>query len=272
MCVIAFRGLLTNFKVSQAECGIKEEPDHLSETSVKFLVYTARKIDFYLKWAFLDYKSSFNSQAATKWYASLQLLKRGALYFFSLMCYISKSQGRNIDNLAPVGQFPDDNSNLNSWMAMKWHIQLLGAWKKVSRGYLSNLNFARAENSIWISFEISRPLAATKSLIYALFQLSKTIQTLAISPLGNQIYHWHQDTHWYDFAKETIFSWFINGRIDSKTKCFYHWFLYKWHIFFREQVFCVWYVNPCLIVASCITILPSSDGICAFLTKKTMGP
>ena len=88
------------------------------------------------------------------------------------------------------------------------------------------------------------------------------------SPLGNQIYHLHQDTHWYDFAKETIFSWFINGRIDSKTKCFYYWFLYKWHIFFREQAFCVWYVNPCLIVASCITILPSSDGICAFLTKK----
>ena len=31
------------------------------------------------------------------------------------------TSAKKIDDLAPIWEFPDDNSNLNSWVAMKWH-------------------------------------------------------------------------------------------------------------------------------------------------------
>ena len=42
--------------------------------------------------------------------------------FYGVFCQISRSQGRNIDDLAPISAFLDDNSSWNSWMAMQLHI------------------------------------------------------------------------------------------------------------------------------------------------------
>ena len=75
--------------------------------------------------------------------------------------------GGNIDYLAPFWAFPDNNSNLNKWIDMKWHAYLLGARKRfpvVFGGHLSNFKLARDEKSIWILFEI----ATVRSLKFAL--------------------------------------------------------------------------------------------------------
>ena len=53
---------------------------------------------------------------------SLKGHRRGALLFFELICQILRSQGQKNADLAPIWAFLDDNSNLNSKMAIKWHI------------------------------------------------------------------------------------------------------------------------------------------------------
>ena len=73
----------------------------------------------------------------------------------------------------PDWAFPDCNSSLNSPMATKWCTKLEVAKKRcpiVLQGHLSNLTVTRAEKlKIWIQFEITRPVAAIKSLRFALF-------------------------------------------------------------------------------------------------------
>ena len=39
------------------------------------------------------------------------------------------NMGCKMNNLVLIWAMPNDNSNLVSWMAMKWHTQLLGAWR-----------------------------------------------------------------------------------------------------------------------------------------------
>ena len=72
----------------------------------------------------------------------------------------------------PNWAFPDCNSILNSPMAMKWCTKLEVALKRcpiVLQGHSSNFMVTRAEKLIWIQFEITRPVAAIKSLRFALF-------------------------------------------------------------------------------------------------------
>ena len=50
--------------------------------------------------------------------------------FFRSSLQFQGQKGRKIDNVALIWVFLDDNSNLNLWMAMKWHTLLLVAWKR----------------------------------------------------------------------------------------------------------------------------------------------
>ena len=76
----------------------------------------------------------------------------------------------------PDWAFPDCNSSLYSPMAMKWCKKLKVAQKRcpiVLQGHPSNCTVTRAEKlTIWIQFEITRPVAAIKSLRFALFSKS----------------------------------------------------------------------------------------------------
>ena len=81
--------------------------------------------------------------------------------------------GQNIINFDPNWAFPDCNSSLNSLMDLKWCTKLDLVKKKcpiVFRGHPSNFKVTRAEKStIWIQLEITRLVAAIKSLRFALF-------------------------------------------------------------------------------------------------------
>ena len=97
-------------------------------------------------------------------------------YWFSLSLVIFQGHtGRKID-FSQIWAFPYDNSNLNSGMAMKWHIvsrymeeghpyrfyevfiQILKSHGQKIRWYGSDLS------------KITRPVAAIKSLRFALFE------------------------------------------------------------------------------------------------------
>ena len=87
-----------------------------------------------------------------------------------------KFQGRTalkIVQFDPDWAFPDCNSSSNSPMATKWCTKLEVALKRcpiVFRGHPSNFTVTQAEKlTIWIQFEITRPVAAIKSLRFALF-------------------------------------------------------------------------------------------------------
>ena len=87
-----------------------------------------------------------------------------------------KLQGRTalkIVKFDPNWVFPDCISSLNSPMATKWCTKLEVAWKRcpiVLQGHPSNFTVTRAEKlTIWIQFEITRLVAAIKSLRFALF-------------------------------------------------------------------------------------------------------
>ena len=100
---------------------------------------------------------------------------RGALLVFVVICHISRSHGQQID-FSQIWAFPYNNSNLNSRMAMKWHIvsrcmeeghpycfyelfiQILKSHGQKIRWYGSDLS------------KITRPVAAIKSLRFALFE------------------------------------------------------------------------------------------------------
>ena len=98
-----------------------------------------------------------------------------------------KFQGRTalkIVEFDPDWAFPDCNSSLDSPMATKWCTKLEVAEKRcpiVLQGHPSNFTVTRAEKlTIWIQFEITRPVAAIKSLRFALF-LAAT----------KQLYEWY---------------------------------------------------------------------------------
>ena len=75
--------------------------------------------------------------------------------------------GGNINYLAPIWAFPDNISNLNKWMDMKWHAYLLGAPKRlpvVLEVICQILSSHGMKKSIWILFKI----ATVRSLRFAL--------------------------------------------------------------------------------------------------------
>ena len=87
-----------------------------------------------------------------------------------------KFQGRTalkIIQFDPDWAFLDCNLSLNSPMGTKWCTKLEVAWKRcpiVLQGHPSNFTVTRSEKlTIWIQFEITRPVAAIKSLRFALF-------------------------------------------------------------------------------------------------------
>ena len=88
-----------------------------------------------------------------------------------------KFQGRTalkIIQFDPDWAFLDCNLSLNSPMGTKWCTKLEVAWKRcpiVLQGHPSNFTVTRSEKlTIWIQFEITRPVAAIKSLRFALFK------------------------------------------------------------------------------------------------------
>ena len=78
----------------------------------------------------------------------------------------------------PNWAFPDCNSSLNSPMGTKWCTKVEVALKRcpiVLQGHPSNFTVTRVKKlTIWNQFEITRPVAAIKSLRFALF-LSENI-------------------------------------------------------------------------------------------------
>ena len=75
--------------------------------------------------------------------------------------------------------FPDCNLSLNSPMGTKWCTKLEVAWKRcpiVLQGHPSNFTVTPAEKlTIWIQFEITRPVAAIKSLRFALLHFAQVV-------------------------------------------------------------------------------------------------
>ena len=89
-------------------------------------------------WAFLDRRSSLNSQIATKWYTKLEkvaFLWRPSVKFQALT-------GWKFDDFAPIGAFPDNNFNLNWQMA-------LHRFPIIFRGHPSN--FTQADKSTFLT-------------------------------------------------------------------------------------------------------------------------
>ena len=86
---------------------------------------------------------------------------------------------KKIVEFDPNGAFPDCNSNWKSPMHLKWCTKLDAVQKKcliVFRGHPSNFTVTQAEKlTIWIQFEITRPVLAIKSLRFALFFVSSEI-------------------------------------------------------------------------------------------------
>ena len=85
---------------------------------------------------------------------------------------------KKIVNFDPNYAFPDCNSSLNSPMATKWCKKLKVAYKRcpiVFRGHPSDFKVTRAENRRSESnlSKITRPVAAIKSLRFALFILRR---------------------------------------------------------------------------------------------------
>ena len=81
--------------------------------------------------------------------------------------------GQKIINFEQSWAFPDCNSSLNGPMDLKWRTKLDVVWKKYPiffEGHPSNFMVTWAEKlKIWIQFEITSPVAAIKSLRFALF-------------------------------------------------------------------------------------------------------
>ena len=118
----------------KAWSGIDEECYCFSRSFVNLLYHTGQKIDdFDSNWAFPDCNSSLNSKM--KAYEIMHKAWSGiedVPYCFSrsFVNFVGHTGG-NIDYLAPILAFPDNNSNLNKWMDMKWHAYLLGARKRL---------------------------------------------------------------------------------------------------------------------------------------------
>ena len=105
---------------------------------------------------------------------SLMWYRRHAQLFFKVIHQISRSRRtKKITNFDPNWAFPDCNSSLTSPMDLKLCTKLDVVYKKcpiVFRCHPLNFTTTQDEKStIWIQFEITRPVAAIKSLRFALF-------------------------------------------------------------------------------------------------------
>ena len=156
--------------MQKAQCIIEKVPYCFSRSSViKFEGHTANKIvDFDPNWAFPDCNSSLNSPKATKWCTNVEVAKMRCLGHPS-NCKVPW------DEISPIPNwgFLDCKSSLNSPMDLKWCTKLDVVQTKcpiVFRDHPSNFTVTRAAKlTIWVEFEITRPVAAIKSLRFALF-------------------------------------------------------------------------------------------------------
>ena len=71
------------------------------------------------KWAILTQVELFRAVAPI-WINTC--LEGEPFYISSSFVKFQGHRGPNIDDLTPISAFPCDNSSLNSWMVMKWHI------------------------------------------------------------------------------------------------------------------------------------------------------
>ena len=96
-------------------------------------------------------------------------------YFWGSSVKFLVHTAQKIVDFDPNWAFPDCNSSFNSPMGTKWCTKLEVAQKRcpiVLQGHPSNFTVTRAEKlTIWIQFEITRPVADIKSLRFALFEV-----------------------------------------------------------------------------------------------------
>ena len=119
--------------------------------------------------------------------------------------------GQNIVNVDPNGAFPDCNSSFNSPMDLKWCTKLGMLWKKcpiVFRGHRSNFIVTRAEKlTIWIQFEITTPVAAIKSLRFALLTSPTWFKMKAVYHSCNTYSNHNEQALHYHRGYSNYFSW-----------------------------------------------------------------
>ena len=150
-------------------------PYCFSRLSVKFEGHTPKKIiDFDPHWAFSDCKSRLTSQMAMIWCTKLEAaLERCPIVFPRSFIKFKGRTGQKIADFDRNWAFPDCYSRFNSLVALKWCTKLNTVKKRcpiVFWGHPSNFAVTRVEKlMIWIQFEITRPVAAIKSLRFALF-------------------------------------------------------------------------------------------------------
>ena len=100
-------------------------------------------------------------------------------YFWGSSVKFLGHTAKKIVDFDPNWAFPDCNSSLNSPMGTKWCTKFEVAQKRcpiVLQGHPSNFTVTRAEKlTIWIQFEITRPVADIKSLRFALFEVTHQI-------------------------------------------------------------------------------------------------
>ena len=94
---------------------------------------------------------------------------RGALLFFKVISQISRSQG--LENVWFGSDLRFSGWQLQFEFMDGYKMTHIGFWsmEEVSQGHLWNFKVRRAEQSIGISFVITRPVAAINSIRFTLF-------------------------------------------------------------------------------------------------------
>ena len=107
---------------------------------------------------------------------------------------------KKITNFDPNCVFPHCDSSLTSSMDMKWCKKLDVVWKCsiVFQGRPSNFTVTWAEKfTILIQFKITRPVAAIKSLRFALFPSERNDKVYSLT------HHWHV-AHRYYYSRHPL--------------------------------------------------------------------
>ena len=158
----------------KAWSSIGEVPYCFSRSCVKFQGHTGQKIaDFDPNWAFPDYNFSLNSPMTLKWCTTLCGIEQ-VLYCFSKSSI--KFQGHtgqknhqfwsqlSVSGLQLKFDFTDGFEMMHkAW----WCLQEVPYC--FSRSSIRFHDHTDWKSTIWIQFEITRPVAAIKSLRFALF-------------------------------------------------------------------------------------------------------
>ena len=147
-------------------------------SSIKFQGYTGQKITYFdPNWEFPDCNSSLNSPMALKWCTQLDVVqKRCCSVLQGHLSNFKVTQDKKITNLDPSWVFLECNSSLNLLIDLN-DAQSLTYYRRSALLYFKVIHhISRSHGLKNQQFEsnmskITKPIAATKSLRFALFLL-----------------------------------------------------------------------------------------------------